>query len=300
VEIAAYPDLPREVRADPVEALVGGTEVHRRLAGEAGTWLAPGGWLILEIGEGQAAEVRAILDRPASPELRSCRTWRAGTGWSGRACRDRRPGPTERGPGSTRAASGRGDPGRPAGGVPDRHGDGARRPSRRPGRHGALFAAKERPAELALPVLCADVASAWTVAEAPSEARTLGAAFWPGALTLVLANRAQRDLGPRALAGDGGRPGAGPPAGPGHRLARGAGGRDEREPLRTAPAAGTRGARGDLRRPGRRLPRGRAGPPAGGRLGLHGGRPHRPLTAGPPRGAGLRGGILAAIRRTAR
>jgi release factor glutamine methyltransferase len=63
VEVAAYPDLPREVRADPVEALVGGTEVHRRLAGEAGTWLAPGGWLILEIGEGQAAEVRAILDR---------------------------------------------------------------------------------------------------------------------------------------------------------------------------------------------------------------------------------------------
>jgi tRNA threonylcarbamoyl adenosine modification protein (Sua5/YciO/YrdC/YwlC family) len=68
-----------------------------------------------------------------------------------------------------------------------------------PAATGALFAAKERPAELALPVLCADVASAWTVAEAPSEARTLGAAFWPGALTLVL-SRTERSatwaLGP--------------------------------------------------------------------------------------------------------
>jgi release factor glutamine methyltransferase len=68
VEAAEYPGLPREVRADPVEALVGGTEVHRRLAGEAGTWLAPGGWLVMEIGERQAAEVVAMLGRAGLAE----------------------------------------------------------------------------------------------------------------------------------------------------------------------------------------------------------------------------------------
>ena len=51
---------------------------------------------------------------------------------------------------------------------------------------GALFAAKDRPAELSLPVLCPDASSVWTVAEASPEAQALGEAFWPGALTLVL------------------------------------------------------------------------------------------------------------------
>jgi L-threonylcarbamoyladenylate synthase len=51
---------------------------------------------------------------------------------------------------------------------------------------GALFAAKDRPAELSIPVLCPDAPSAWTVAEPSPEARALAAAFWPGALTLVL------------------------------------------------------------------------------------------------------------------
>jgi release factor glutamine methyltransferase len=58
---AAYGDLPDEVRADPREALVGGTEVHARLAAAARAWLVPGGWLVTEIGADQGAEVRQIF-----------------------------------------------------------------------------------------------------------------------------------------------------------------------------------------------------------------------------------------------
>jgi release factor glutamine methyltransferase len=56
-----YADLPDVVRADPIEALVGGTEVHTRLAHEAPAWLRPGGWLAVEIGASQGAEVAGIL-----------------------------------------------------------------------------------------------------------------------------------------------------------------------------------------------------------------------------------------------
>jgi release factor glutamine methyltransferase len=56
-----YDSLPREVRAEPYEALVGGTDVHRRLSAEAPDWLRPGGWLVLEIGAMQAAEVRELM-----------------------------------------------------------------------------------------------------------------------------------------------------------------------------------------------------------------------------------------------
>jgi release factor glutamine methyltransferase len=61
VEAADYAALPREVLADPVGALLGGTEVHRRLAGEALEWLRPGGWLLMEIGADQGEAVRALL-----------------------------------------------------------------------------------------------------------------------------------------------------------------------------------------------------------------------------------------------
>jgi release factor glutamine methyltransferase len=57
-----YEELPAEVRAEPYEALVGGTDVHRRLAEEAPAWLRPGGWLVLEIGASQADEVRGHVD----------------------------------------------------------------------------------------------------------------------------------------------------------------------------------------------------------------------------------------------
>jgi release factor glutamine methyltransferase len=59
----AVADLPPEVRADPVDALVGGTEVHARLAAAAWRWFRPGGWLLVEIGDDQGDEVRSILLR---------------------------------------------------------------------------------------------------------------------------------------------------------------------------------------------------------------------------------------------
>ena len=57
-----YRDLPEEVRAEPYEALVGGTDVHERLAGEAPAWLRQGGWLVMEIGVAQGPEVAALLE----------------------------------------------------------------------------------------------------------------------------------------------------------------------------------------------------------------------------------------------
>jgi release factor glutamine methyltransferase len=58
-----YESLPRVVRAEPYEALVGGTDVHRRLSTEAPDVLRPGGWLVLEIGALQAEEVRRLMSR---------------------------------------------------------------------------------------------------------------------------------------------------------------------------------------------------------------------------------------------
>ena len=52
---------PPEVKAEPLEALMGDTDVHRRLSVEAAAWLRPGGWLVMEIGAEQGAEVRALL-----------------------------------------------------------------------------------------------------------------------------------------------------------------------------------------------------------------------------------------------
>ena len=56
-----YEDLPPEVRAEPFEALVGGTDVHRCLAEAATVWLRGGGWLVMEIGSFQGSEVAALL-----------------------------------------------------------------------------------------------------------------------------------------------------------------------------------------------------------------------------------------------
>ena len=56
-----YGALPPEVRADPEGALVGGTELHARLAAESPSRLARGGWLVLEIGSTQGAEVAELL-----------------------------------------------------------------------------------------------------------------------------------------------------------------------------------------------------------------------------------------------
>jgi release factor glutamine methyltransferase len=69
-----YADLPAEVRAEPFDALVGGTRLHRRLAGQAPDWLRPGGWLVTEIGAEQGSEVARVLARrfddiEVSPDL---------------------------------------------------------------------------------------------------------------------------------------------------------------------------------------------------------------------------------------
>lgn len=56
-----YESLPAEVKAEPYEALVGGTDLHSRLAEAAVEWLRPGGWLVVEIGADQGAMVRALF-----------------------------------------------------------------------------------------------------------------------------------------------------------------------------------------------------------------------------------------------
>ncbi len=63
VSPAEYEDLPAEVRADPRLALVGGTPLIERLAGEAAGWLRSGGVLALEIGASRRAEVTRVLER---------------------------------------------------------------------------------------------------------------------------------------------------------------------------------------------------------------------------------------------
>jgi tRNA threonylcarbamoyl adenosine modification protein (Sua5/YciO/YrdC/YwlC family) len=68
----------------------------------------------------------------------------------------------------------------------------------RPGATGRLFALKERPTDVALPVLVADVEQAFSLAaDVPDAARRLAERFWPGGLTLVLrrAPGATFDLG---------------------------------------------------------------------------------------------------------
>jgi release factor glutamine methyltransferase len=62
-----YASLPAEVRAEPYEALVGGTDVHQRLAEGAPTWLHVGGWLVLEVGAAQGPDVRALLEGRFDP-----------------------------------------------------------------------------------------------------------------------------------------------------------------------------------------------------------------------------------------
>jgi release factor glutamine methyltransferase len=47
----AFGSLPAEVRAEPELALLGGTDVHRRLVEESPRWLKAGGALVVEIGE---------------------------------------------------------------------------------------------------------------------------------------------------------------------------------------------------------------------------------------------------------
>jgi release factor glutamine methyltransferase len=65
-----YDSLPVEVRADPELALLGGTDVHRRLVDNSPRWLRPGGALVMEIGDDQGDEVAALLDGGGFQEVR--------------------------------------------------------------------------------------------------------------------------------------------------------------------------------------------------------------------------------------
>jgi L-threonylcarbamoyladenylate synthase len=72
-----------------------------------------------------------------------------------------------------------------------------------PGATDALFALKDRPSTLELPVLVADVGQAEALAGPhglPSVARRLAGAFWPGSLTIVVPRRQGVDWD---LGGDG-------------------------------------------------------------------------------------------------
>lgn len=66
---------------------------------------------------------------------------------------------------------------------------------------GRLFAAKDRPASLAIPLIAADSAQALTAATFGVTARRLAHLFWPGPLSIVVS--ARPGLSPRVL-GSGG------------------------------------------------------------------------------------------------
>jgi len=65
-----YDSLPVEVRADPELALLGGTDVHRRLVEDSPRWLRPGGALVVEIGDDQGEEVTAMFVGGGFQEVR--------------------------------------------------------------------------------------------------------------------------------------------------------------------------------------------------------------------------------------
>ena len=65
-----FESLPPEVRADPELALLGGTDVHRRLVEESPRWLKTGGVLVVEIGAMQGDEVAALFGDGAFEAVR--------------------------------------------------------------------------------------------------------------------------------------------------------------------------------------------------------------------------------------
>jgi release factor glutamine methyltransferase len=60
IEPEAYEALPPEVRADPIEALVGGLDVYQRLFEQAGRVLASAGAVVVEIEETRGPAVAAL------------------------------------------------------------------------------------------------------------------------------------------------------------------------------------------------------------------------------------------------
>jgi len=75
IPTAEIPWLPIDVRGfEPLRALDGGVdglELIQRLIREASGKLSPGGWLVLEVGDGQASRVTEILRHAGWPEVRT-------------------------------------------------------------------------------------------------------------------------------------------------------------------------------------------------------------------------------------
>lgn len=70
-----------------------------------------------------------------------------------------------------------------------------------PGAIERLFEVKARPEDRAIAVLLDDLDQAELIGDLSPAARILGAAFWPGALTLVIAQRPERPLPPSLTGG---------------------------------------------------------------------------------------------------
>jgi release factor glutamine methyltransferase len=75
IPTADFAGLPREVRDfDPALALDGGIDglgAYRRILPESRRLLAPGGWLITELGAGQATDVAAIANQCGFTDVRT-------------------------------------------------------------------------------------------------------------------------------------------------------------------------------------------------------------------------------------
>jgi len=70
--------LPAEVQRDPRAALDGGEDgldVYRALAAATGRWLAPGGWLAVEIGADQGESVPSLLEAAGLAEVTVTEDW---------------------------------------------------------------------------------------------------------------------------------------------------------------------------------------------------------------------------------
>lgn len=164
------------VRHEPSEALFAGDdglEVIRRIAGEAPDWLAPGGWLALEIGATQAAEVAGLLRAAGYEDVDvfgdlagRARIARARTSapWAALLPQVRAgevvaiPTDTVYGVGSILSEGGVGD----------------------------IFRLKGRPEHKPVAVLVHSLPIAEGLGRFSELARALARSFWPGSLTLVL------------------------------------------------------------------------------------------------------------------
>ena len=203
VEADDLASLPAEVRADPVDALVGPPELLSSLLSAAFAWLHPGGAVVVEIADTQGsraaegATAAGFVDVAVRPDL---------------AGRDRvlvgAAAVSEDPIAEAVAAARRGDlivlPTDTVYGIGTRPDD--RDATDR------LFAAKHRPDDLSLPVLVADADEAAVVGTFDERAFRLAAGCWPGAVTLVVA-RAERARD-WELGGDGATVGVRVPAHP--------------------------------------------------------------------------------------